>query len=182
MMHQALKAGVAASRHNVVFNPGYQHSQRLAVATSRAATDALGMKAAGNDDEADAYHADYRLQRRQIQADSLGLERWAQHDVPHQGLLLEIRGSLATLLLALDQQTNDVTIPASATPVPLLPALSRAESAFSNYSASLTEPQNLQREHYIFSGPVLLWWLLIMLLVESAILAWLIFASPPAAR
>ena len=58
-----------------------------------------------------------------------------------------------------------------------MPALNRAESAFSNYAASLSEPTNLQTSHYLFAAPVVLWWLLILLWMELAALAWLIFSA-----
>jgi hypothetical protein len=61
--------------------------------------------------------------------------------------------------------------------VPLLPALNRAERAFSNYAASLTEPAQLQTTRTLFASPVLLWWLLVLLLIESAALAWVVFLA-----
>jgi hypothetical protein len=172
LMHQALQTLGGASRHDIIFNPGYQHAQRLEIATARAAIDAVGMNG-GN--ETASYQADYRLQRRQIQADSIGLERWATRDARRQGLLLEIRASLAGLLAALDQ-TSGAAPPSAGTPsIPLLPALNRTESALSNYAASLTEPMRQTRTHYLIAGPVLLWWLLIFILLELVLLAWLIF-------
>ena len=74
MMHDSLRSVAGASRHDMVFNPGYQHSQRLKVAAARAAMDVLGMTGAGKKDPiaAASYRADYRLQRMQIQADSRG--------------------------------------------------------------------------------------------------------------
>jgi hypothetical protein len=172
MMHEALHSVSGASHQDVVFNPGYQHSQRLKLAAARATMDGLGM---ANPDQAASYKNDFHLQRMQIQADSEGLERWAPNDSRHQGLLLEIRASLAGLTVALDQAAGSTVSNTGQPSVPLLPALNRAESALSNYSASLTEPTNLQTTHYLFSGPVLLWWLLILLWAELAILAWLIF-------
>jgi hypothetical protein len=180
LMHQSLRVVGGASHHDVIFNPGYQHAQRLEVASARAAMDALGMTGT---DQAASYQADYRLQRMQIQADSAGLERWAVHDAGHQGLLREIRDSVAALLIALDQTTGSSTTPtANADRILLLPALNRAHSALSNYSASLTTPTNLQTEHYLFVGPVLLWWLLILLLTEVAALALLVFSMPDSAN
>jgi hypothetical protein len=172
-LHQALRLVSSGSRHDVVFNPGYQHSQRLQVATARAAMDVIGMT--GTDAAAADYRADYRRQRMQIQADSEGLERWAANDRRHRGLLLETRASVARLLIALDQASGA----ASSNPgnVPLLPALNRAQSSLNNYSASLTEPGNLHTGQYLFAEPVLLWWLLILLLVEAAALAWIAFSS-----
>jgi hypothetical protein len=178
MLHLALTDATKATRRDAALNPGYQHSQRMEVACARAAMDVLGMTGAGNTAEADAYRADYRMQRMQIQADSLGLERWAAHDVRHQGLLLEIRGSLAGLLLALDQRTGTDAATASVPAVPLLPALTRAEKALSNYSASLTEPDNrTPAAGTLSSSPVLLWWLLILLLAETAGLAILLLTA-----
>lgn len=172
MMHKGMRSRAVGARHDIVFNPGYQHCQRLKLATARAAMDVLGMSGAAT--TAAAYRTDYGLQRMQIQADSQGLDRWAAHDTFRQGLLLEIRASLADLQMALDQASGNVTVPPGAPNVPLLPALNRAERALSNYSASLTEPTRLYTRHLLFTGPVLLWWLLILLLVEVAILAWLV--------
>jgi hypothetical protein len=178
-MHEALREIGGASHQDIVFNPGYQHAQRLEVATARAAMDAIGMTGA---DQASSYQADYRLQRMQIQADSAGLERWAVHDVRHQGLLREIRGSLAAFLIALDQTSGSATAASSPGRLALLPALNRVHSALSNYAANLTRPANLHDGHYLFDGPVLLWWLLILLLVEVAVLAWLVFSMPASAN
>lgn len=179
MMHEAQRSVVAASHDDVVFNPGYQHSQRLKVAAARAATDVLGMTGAGNADAVAvaSYEADYRLQKTQIQADSEGLERWAAHDSHRQGLLLEIRASVAELKVALDQAAGSAASSAGQVQVPLMAALNRAESAFSNYAASLTEPTQVQTTRYMFAAPVLVWWLLILLWIELAALAWLIFCA-----
>ncbi len=179
MMHDSLRSVAGASRGDIVFNPGYQHSQRLKVAAARAAMDVLGMTGAGKNDPvaAASYRADYRLQRTQIQADSEGLERWAEHDSRRQGLLLEIRASVAELKMALDQAAGSSASFAGQVPVPLMAALNRAESAFSNYAASLSEPTELQTTHYLFAAPVVVWWLLILLWMELAALAWLIFSA-----
>lgn len=182
LLHQAVLSVSGASRRDVVFNPGYQHSQRLRIAAARAAMDVLGME---DPDQAASYEADYRLQRMQIQADAMGLERWAPNDARHQGLLKEIRISVAELNRILDQaharaQDRFAGSTASSTPqaqIPLLMALNRAENAFNNYSASLTEPANLQSTSYLFASPVVLWWLLVLLLVELAALAWLVFSA-----
>lgn len=180
MMHQALQVAPGSTHRDIVFNPGYQHCQRLKVATARAAVDVLGMTAipaADTDPSAGGYRADYRLQRMQIQADAEGLDRWAAGDTFRQGLLLEIRTSLANFRIALDQRSGDATSPAEGPRIPLLVALNRVQSALSNYSASLTEPANLRTPRLLFAGPVLLWWLLILLLVELAALAWVVFSA-----
>jgi hypothetical protein len=180
MLHQAQRSVSGATHHDLVFNPGYQHSQRLKVAAARAAMDVLGM---ANPDKNEpnataAYQADYRLQRMQIQADSIGLERWGAHDSYRHGLLLEIRASLVDLNAALDQAAGASTSTGGLANAPLLSALNRAERAFSNYAASLTtEPTQLQRTQYLLASPVLLWWLLILLLVELAALAWVVFSA-----
>lgn len=178
MLHQAQHSVSGASHHDLIFNPGYQHSQRLKVAAARAAMDVLGM---AGDDKQDAstadYQTDYRLQRMQLKADSEGLERWGANDRRHQGLLLEIRASLIDLNAALDQAAGSSPSDSSLGKVPLLPALNRAESAFSNYAASLTEPTELRTTHYLFASPVLLWWLLILLLIEAAALTWVAFTA-----
>lgn len=137
--------------------------------------DVLGM--AGQDDAA-AYRSDYRLQRMQIQADSLGLERWAAHDPRRQGLLLEIRASLAEFVTSMDDATSSGASDSMTQKIPLLQALTRAQTALSDYSASLTEPtrQAAQGQRYLFTLPIALWWLLILILVELVILAWLVFA------
>lgn len=178
MLHEAQRSLNGASHHDLNFNPGYQHSQRLKVAAARAAMDVLGMANPDKNEPnaAAAYQADYRLQRMQMQADSIGLERWGAHDSRRHGLLLEIRASLVDLNAALDQAAGSSASTGELANVPLLPALNRAESAFSNYAASLTEPTQLQTTQYIFASPVLLWWLLILLLAELAALAWLVFS------
>jgi len=175
-LHLALRQVGGVSRHgNPLLDPGYQHSERLRVATARAAMDAVGMNS--SDPDAPQYRADYHRQRMQIEADSQGLERWAANDPHHQGLLLEIRGSLAELTLSLDQVSGTGKSADSAAKTPLLPALSRAESALGNYSASLTEPSNFQTAPYIFSGPVVLWWLLLLLLLEAAAMVWVVYST-----
>jgi hypothetical protein len=135
-------------------------------------------------DHAAGYQSDYRLQRTQIQADSLGLERWAAHDTHRQGLLLEIRASVARLVTAMDQATGSEPTNAAAPQIPLLPALNRVQTALTDYSASLTEPmrQAAPGSRYLLTVPVVLWWLLILVLVELAILAWLVFAPSQASR
>jgi|GEM_PF-4668162 len=173
-LHLALRQVGVVSPRDLFLNPGYQHSQRLKVATARAAMDAVGMNSSRPD--APQYRADYHRQRMQIQADAEGLERWAANDPHHQGLLLEIHGSLAELTMALDQVSGEGKS-ASTPKLPLLPALSRAEAAFSNYSASLTEPANFQARPYMVSGPVVLWWLLLLLLIEAAAMVWLVFST-----
>lgn len=151
-------------RRAIVSNPGYQHAQRLQVATARAAMDALGMSGTGSAQ----YQLDYRVQRMQMQADSQGLDRWATHDPQRQGLLLEIRASLAAFRVALDQATGSAAVSGSATPIPLLAALDRAQRALSNYSASLSEP-SIPTDAARYKG----WPSLILLLVEFAIVLWL---------
>lgn len=179
MLYQAQHSVNGASHHDLIFNPGYQHAQRLRVATARAAMDVLGMAGADNQDPAATagYQTDYRLQRVQIHADSEGLERWGANDVHRRGLLLEIRASLVDLNAALDQAAGSSPSDSSLGKVPLLPALNRAESAFSNYAASLTEPAQLQTTHYLFASPVLLWWLLMLLLLEAAALTWVVLSG-----
>ncbi len=181
MTRQALRTSSTSTRHDVIFNPGYQHCERLRVATARAAMDVLGMTGtptAETNPSAPSYQSDYHLQRTQIQADAEGLDRWAAGDTFRQGLLLEIRTSLANFRIALDQTSGAATPPAGAPRIPLLIALNRVQSALSNYSASLTEPANLRTPRLLFAGPVLLWWLLILLLVEVAALAWVVFSAP----
>lgn len=175
MLHEAQHSFTGATHQDLIFNPGYQHAQRLKVAAARAATDVLGMTGTGKQDSTatEQYQTDYRLQRMQIQADSEGLDRWVEKDRRRQGLLLEIRASLVEFRAALDQTDGAAPDNSGLGKVPLLPALNRAESAFSNYAASLTEPTKPSTTHYLLAGPVLLWWLLILLLVEAAILAWL---------
>jgi hypothetical protein len=181
MLHEAQHSVSGASHHDLIFDPGYQHAQRLKVASARAAMDVLGMSGADKlDPEAVAqYQSDYRLQRIQIQADSEGLERWGAKDRRRQGLLLEIRASLVEFKTALDQAAGSPSDNNGLGKVPLLPALNRAESAFSNYAGSLTEPSQPQTMHYLLASPVLLWWLLILILIEAAILTWIALAGRP---
>lgn len=182
MLHEAQHSATGATHQDLIFNPGYQHVQRLKVAAARAAMDVLGMSGSDKQDPAaiDQYQTDYRLQRMQIQADGEGLDRWAEKDRPRQGLLLEIRASLVEFKTALDQAAGSAPSDTSLGKVPLLPALNRAESAFSNYAASLTAPAQPDTTHYLFAAPVLLWWLLILLLIETAILTWLVASARPA--
>lgn len=182
MAHEAQHSVTGATHRNLIFNPGYQHAERLKVAAARAAMDVLGIAAAEKQEPGaiEQYRTDYRLQRMQIQADSEGLDRWAQKDRRRQGLLLEIRASLVEFKAALDQATGASASDSSLGKVPLMPALNRAERAFSNYAASLTEPPQPQSTHYLFAAPLLLWWLLILLLVEAAILTWLVVSARPA--
>lgn len=182
MLHEAQHSVTGAVHQDLIFNPGYQHAQRLKVAAARAAMDVLGMAGANKQDPSaiEQYQTDYRLQRTQIQADSEGLERWGSKDRRRQGLLLEIRASLVGLNAILDQATGSSASESSLGKVPLLPALNRAERAFSNYAASLTEPTLPDRTHYLLAAPVLLWWLLILLLLEGAILAWVVVSARPA--
>lgn len=181
MLHEAQHSANGASHQDLIFDPGYQHAERLKVAAARAAMDVLGMAGADkqNPSAIEQYQTDYRLQRTQIQADSEGLDRWAAKDRRRQGLLLEIRASLVDLNAALDQATGSSATESSLGKVPLLPALNRAERAFSNYAASLTEPTQPDTTHYLLAAPVLLWWLLVLLLIESAILTWVVFSAPP---
>ena len=181
MLHEAQRSATGAAHQELIFNPGYQHAERLKVAAARAAMDVLGMAGADKQDPGaiEQYQTDYRLQRMQIQADSEGLDRWGTKDRRRQGLLLEIRAGLVDLKAALDQTTGASSGNSSLGKVPLLPALNRAERAFSNYAASLTEPSQPQTTHYLLAAPVLLWWLLILLLVETAILTWLVVSARP---
>ena len=182
MLHVAQHSASGVSRQDLTFNLGYQHAQRLKVAAARAAMDVLGMAGADkqNPDATEAYRTDYRLQRMQIQADSEGLERWGARDRRRQGLLLEIRASVVDLKAALDQAAGASPTDSSLGKVPLLPALNRAESAFSNYAASRTEPAPPNATNYLLATPVLLWWLLILLLIETAILTWVVISVQPA--
>jgi hypothetical protein len=179
MLHEAQHSANSASQQNLAFNPGYQHSERLKVAAARAAMDVLGMAGADKQDPGAAadYRTDYRLQRMQIQADSEGLERWGAHDSRRHGLLLEIEASLVDLNAALDEATAPPASVGGLGKVPLLPALNRAERAFSNYAASLTEPPQLQTKPTLFASPVLLWRLLVLLLMESTALVWVAFLA-----
>ncbi|MGH9615158.1 MAG: hypothetical protein ACRD28_00345 [Acidobacteriaceae bacterium] len=179
LWHQALREVGSDSRHNLTLNPGYQHSQRLKVAAARAAMDVLGMAGTEKQDAGSisGYQADYRLQKMQIQADSEGLERWCAQDGRRRGLLLEIRASLSVLNAALDQATGAPADASGLGKVPLLPALNRTERALSNYAASLTEPTRLQGTQNPVASPVELWWLLVLLLVELAVLAGVVFTA-----
>jgi hypothetical protein len=181
MLHEAQHSVTGAVHQDLIFNPGYQHAQRLKVAAARSAMDVLGMAGADKQDPSaiEQYQTDYRLQRTQIQADSEGLERWGAKDRRRQGLLLEIRASLVDLNAALDQAAGSSAGENSLDKVPLLPALNRAERAFSNYAASLTEPTRPDTTHYLLAAPVLLWWLLILTLIEAAILTWIALAARP---
>ena len=81
-------------------NPQFLHCERMQVAVARAAVDALALRTAPSDA---ALQADLVQQRRQMQADWMGMEQLAARDPQRHGLLLEIRASLADFFLALDQ-------------------------------------------------------------------------------
>lgn len=169
----AYQASQDPATANAALDLGYQHSQRLQIAAARATADALGMKTG----EAASYKADYRLQQMQIQADSEGLDRWAAHDARHQGLLQAIRASLAALRVALDQTAGTTASAASPIHIPLLPALSRAESDLSNYSASVLQAQPTRGSQILPKENLRRWPLGMLFLVELACLAWLFFSS-----
>lgn len=175
MLHTAIAFAGNPARRGAAFNPGYEHSQRLSVATARAAMDALAIAAHGAD--TDQYEMDYSVQRKQIQADSEGLQRWSKEDARHQGLLREIHASLAGFSAALDRTTGNASSSKATTAPPLLMSLARVQQSLSNYSANLTEPANLPSANEIFSGPVELWWIALLLWIELAALAWLIFPA-----
>ncbi len=129
-------------------NPQFLHCERMQGAVARAAADALALRTAPADA---ALQADLLQQRRQIQADWMGMEQLAAHDPQRQGLLLEIRASLADFFIALDQtaalpvsalasglhstpglsSTNDATH--------LMLALQRVQRALSNDAGSLEQ-------------------------------------------
>jgi hypothetical protein len=157
-------------------NPGFQHAMRLQVATARAAADALGIQAASSAAAAAPFRADYQVQQLQIQADSLGLDRWAAQDTRRQGLLLTIRDNLAVYITALRQTDGSATAAAGAPATSLLPALDQVERALSNYAASLSQPAPPSRT-LLFSVPAGLWLLFLLLLLEVAALAWLVLPA-----
>lgn len=125
----------------LVRNPQFLHCERLQVAVVQAAMDAVvaPMNA--------AYRADYRHQHMQIQADWIGMERLAASDPRHQSQLLEIRASIADLLLVLDSvsasttplTTRSTTSLTTSDQAHLQAALQRAQSALSNYAGSLEQ-------------------------------------------
>jgi hypothetical protein len=160
IVHAALQQNTNGQPIN---DPGYQHAQRLQVSTARAAMDALGM--AGTDPA--PYRFDYRVQRMQMQADTEGLDRWAAHDPRHQGLLKEIRASLADLRLALDQTAGASAAPGTPR-VPLLTAMNRTQRALSNYAANLTAPASSAPGFFSSPGQTLL-----LILVEIILVVWL---------
>lgn len=179
LLHTSITFAGNPARHGAAFNPGYEHSQRLSVATARAAMDAVAMATHGAD--ADQYAMDYSVQRRQIQADSEGLARWSKEDTRHQGLLREIHIRLAEFLAVLDRTVGNASAASAAkatNPPPLLTSLARVQQSLSNYSANLTEPANLPSANEVFSGPVELWWIALLLWIELAALAWLVFPAP----
>jgi hypothetical protein len=123
-------------------SPQFLHVERMQVAAAQAALDALALSAAPSNLP---LQADYRSQRMQLRADWMGMEHLAERDPQRQGLLLEIRSSLADFLLALDQMAAS-TAPSSANdsahrndPAHLLLALRRVETALSNDSGSLEQ-------------------------------------------
>lgn len=161
IVHSALQQNTNGRPFN---DPGYQHAQRLQVSTARAAMDALGMAGANPA----PYRLDYRVQRMQMQADSEGLDRWAAHDPRHQGLLKEIRASLADLRLALDQTADMSPSAASNPPAPLLTAMNRTQRALSNYAANLTAPAPSEPGFFNSPGRTLL-----LIVLEVIFVIWL---------
>ena len=175
LLHQGERYAAAPPR-DTARNPGFQHAMRLQVAAARAAADAVGIAGAKTPDDAAPFRADYRIQRTQMQADSLGLDRWAERETHRQGLLLTIRDRLAALDIALRQTSGSAAPSAAKAAVPLLPALNQAETALSNYAASLGEPAP-PAHTLLFSGPPALWLLFLLLLVEVGALAWLVLPA-----
>jgi hypothetical protein len=175
MLDRAASYATPATR-DTARNPGFQHAMRLQVATARAAADALGIQAASSPAAAASFRADYRVQQLQIQADSLGLDRWAARDTRRQGLLLAIRDDLAVYITALRQTDGSVTAAAGTPAIPLLPALDQVERALSNYAASLSEPAPPSR-NVLFAVPAVLWLLFLLLLLEVAALAWIVLPA-----
>ncbi len=123
-------------------SPQFLHSERMQVAAAQAALDALALAVAPSNLQ---LQADYRSQRMQLRSDWMGMEHLAERDPQRQGLLLEIRSSLADFLLALDQMATS-TAPVSANDsthrndsAHLLLALHRVETALSNDSGSLEQ-------------------------------------------
>ncbi len=114
-------------------SPEFLHGERLQVAVAQAAMDALAAPANA------AYQADYRQQHQQIQADWIGLERLAANDPRRQSQLLEIRASLADLLLVLDSVSASTAPLTTSDQAHLQAALQRAQSALSNYAGSLEQ-------------------------------------------
>ncbi|MGC9292814.1 MAG: hypothetical protein ACP5EP_08830 [Acidobacteriaceae bacterium] len=121
-------------------NPLYLRSERLQVAAAQASMDALAMAITQSGAQSGAlYQQDYRLQRMQMQANWLGMERLAANDPHRQGLLMEIRASLADLSLALDQTAAATTAPSPSDQARLMAALQRTQHALANYSGSLAQ-------------------------------------------
>ncbi len=156
-------------------SPQFLHVERMQVAAAQAALDALALSAAPSNLP---LQADYRSQRMQLRADWMGMEHLAERDPQRQGLLLEIRSSLADFLLALDQMAAS-TAPSSANdsahrndPAHLLLALHRVEMALSNDSGSLE-----QSAARAAAQPATAWFrsiwisLLLLLLVCAALMA-----------
>ncbi len=135
-------------------NPQFLHCERMQVAVARAAADALALRTAPSDA---ALQADLLQQRRQMQADWMGMEQLAARDPQRHGLLLEIRASLADFFIALDQtaalpvqdpahipsliprqpSTNNTTQTSDTTHLML--ALQRVQRALSNDAGSLEQ-------------------------------------------
>ena len=162
-------------------SPQFLHVERMQVAAAQAALDALALSAAPSNLP---LQADYRSQRMQLRADWMGMEHLAERDPQRQGLLLEIRSSLADFLLALDQMAAS-TAPSSANgsahrndpthrndSAHLLLALRRVETALSNDSGSLEQSAARAAEQ-----PATAWFrsiwisLLLLLLVCAALMA-----------
>jgi hypothetical protein len=117
-------------------SPLYLQSERIQVAAAQASMDALAMATMQS---STLYQQDYRQQRMQMQANWLGMERLAANDPHRQGLLMEIRASLAGLQQALDQTAAATLPPSPNDQARLMAALQRAQRALANYSGSLAQ-------------------------------------------
>lgn len=121
-------------------NPLYLQSERIQVAAALASMDALAMATMQSGTQASTlYQKDYRLQRMQMQANWLGMERLAASDPHRQGLLMEIRASLADLSLVLDQTAAATLPPSPNDQAHLMAALQRTQRALANYSGTLAQ-------------------------------------------
>lgn len=121
-------------RERLGSGPQLQYCARMETSAAQAAMDALAMALAR---PGTLYQQDYRVQRMQLRANWLGMERLAGQDALRQGQLMEVRASVADLQLALDQMATATAPPSPNDQARCMAALQRAERALSNYAGGL---------------------------------------------
>ncbi len=132
-------------------NPQWLHCEQMQVAAAEATMDASNIHGAPSNAQ---FEAEYRHHRMQLQANWLGMEQMAAQDPEREGLLQEIRTSVANLFLAMDtvkaypvKAANKAENGAAGTgsdaaqiqETQLRDALQRTQTALGNYAGSLEQ-------------------------------------------